>query len=98
VDRVSGISDSLKNLKPLKKMQLAFLRPSNIFSLKVPERYVNCLWVSASMKGDSLSISPSREEWAMPYTANVGGGRMNPEIRILTVPNTNGLLVGRMSR
>ena len=48
-------------------------------------------------KGKSLSTPPSGKEWAMSQTANVGGDRMNPGIRILPLPSANGLLGGQMS-
>jgi hypothetical protein len=33
-------------------------------SLKVPERYEKCFWVSSSVKGKPLPAPPSGREWA----------------------------------
>ena len=65
--------------------------------LKVPERYEKCLRVSFPAQGKSLSTLPSGRQQATRQTANVGGNRVNPSIRILPLPSTNGLLCGRMS-
>ena len=48
-------------------------------------------------EGKILPASASGGEWATSYTANVGGDRMDPGIRILFLPSANGLLGGRMS-
>jgi len=40
---------------------------------------------------------PRGREWENSQTANAGGGRTNPGIRILPLPRVNGLLGGRMS-
>ena len=51
-------------------------------SLKVPERNEKCLRVSSSVKGNPLPAPPSGREWATSWTANVGGDRINPRMRI----------------
>jgi hypothetical protein len=43
------------------------------------------------------AFPPSGREWAMSWTANVGGDRMNPGIKILPPPSANCPLGGRMS-
>ena len=63
-----------------------------ICSLKVPERYEKWIRVSFSMKEKSISTPPSVRNWTTTETANVGGDRMNPGIRILQLPSVNGLV------
>ena len=46
------------------KIKLSFNKDG--CSLKVPERYKECLRVSSSVKGKSLSSPPRGREWAMP--------------------------------
>ena len=72
-----------------------YIRSLINIDLKVPERYEKCLWVSFSVKGKPLP-PPSGREWATSWTANLGGGRMNPGIRILPLPSSNGRNGGRM--
>ena len=47
-------------------------------------------------EGKPLPTPPSGRECPTSYTANVGGDRMNPGIRILPIRSVNGLLGGRM--
>ena len=54
-------------------------------SLKVPERYENCLRVSSSVKGKSLSTPPSGRNWATSQTAKIGPN----ESRNKNSPSTN---------
>ena len=56
------------------------------------------LRVSSSVNGKPLSAPPSGREWARSWTANLGGVRMNPGIKILPLPRANGLPGGRMNR
>ena len=46
----------------------------------------------------SLHLLVGEREWATSQTANIGGDRMNLGIRIFPLPNSNGLLGGRMSK
>ena len=64
-----------------------------IFS-KVPVRHEKCLQASSSVKRKSLSTLTSGRDCTKSYTANVGGDRINPEIRILHLPNVNGFSEG----
>ena len=65
--------------------------------LKVPESYEKCLRVSSSVKGKPLPTPPRGREWATSKTADIGGDRMNPGIRILPLPSGNGLFGGWIS-
>ena len=55
-------------------------------SLKVPERYEKSLRLSSSVKENPYIHFLTGE------TANVGGDRMNPGIKILLVPSATDLL------
>jgi hypothetical protein len=46
---------------------------------------------------ENLYLHPRGRERAMSQTANVEEDRMNPGIRILSLPSANGLLGGQMS-
>ena len=63
-------------------------------SLKVPEKYEKCFWVSSSGK---IAIHTSqRKKVDNVVMANIGEDRKNPGIRILLIPSANGLLGERI--
>jgi hypothetical protein len=63
-------------------------------SINVPEGYEKCFRVSSSVKGKYVHLLAGESGLRR---RQLGGGRMNPGIRIVPLSSTNGFLGGRMS-